>query len=162
MNFDPLAVLCALGDGGVEYLVIGGVAATLHGSPLSTGDLDVCPARHRANLDRLAAALKRVGARIQSVGEPEGVALPADGALLGQADVWNLTTPYGRLDLAFRPAGTSGYDDLKRDAVTFRIGDLDIPTASLRDVIRSKEAAGRERDRMALPTLRRLLEEFER
>jgi len=158
MSFDPIAVLGALARNRVEYLVIGGVAATLHGSPLTTGDLDICPADAPANLDRLAKALAEVGARIRTAGEPDGVALPVDGALLGQADTWNLTTRHGPVDLVFSPVGTFGYDDLKRDAVTFRIDDLDVPTASLGDVIRSKEAAGRERDRAALPTLRRLLE----
>lgn len=161
MSLDPISVLRVLVRHEVEFVVIGGVAATLHGSPLSTGDLDICPSRDPGNLDRLAAALEELGARLHAAGEPRGVPLPADGALLGQAEVWNLETRHGRLDLAFRPSGTAGYDDLRSDAVVFRIDGLDVPAASLRDVIRSKEAAGRERDRAALPTLRRLLEEIE-
>ena len=59
----------------------------------------------------------------------------------------NLTTRFGRLDVSYRSSGTRGYEDLKRDAVGFELDDLQVQAASLADVIRSKEAAGRERDR---------------
>lgn len=83
---------------------------------------------------------------------------PRDAAMLGRAELWNLTTRLGRLDVAFVPSGTQGYRDLVRDAVRYRIGGVEVLVASLADVIRSKEAAGRERDRLHLPTLRKLLE----
>ena len=159
--FDPLAILRSLNEHEVRYVAIGGLAATLHGSPLTTGDLDICPADDPANLDRLAAALRALNAGIYSTREPGGVSFVPGAAFLAKAEIWNLITDHGRLDLAFRPAGTNGYDDLIRDAVRFELGDLEVPSASLRDVIRSKEAAGRERDRQALPTLRRLLATLE-
>ena len=71
-------------------------------------------------------------------------------------------TTAGRVDLSFHPAGTGGYGDLKQHAVTIEIGDVPVRVASLSDVIRSKEAAGRERDRAALPTLRLLQETIDR
>lgn len=160
-GFDPLAILRTLNQHEVRYVAIGGLAATLHGSPLTTGDLDICPADDPSNLGRLAEALRVLHAGIFSSREPEGVPFLPDAAFLAKAEIWNLITDHGRLDLAFRPAGTNGYDDLIRDAVRFELGDLEVPTASLRDVIRSKEAAGRERDRQALPTLRRLLATLE-
>ena len=71
----------------------------------------------------------------------------------------NMTTQAGDLDVTFCPSGTSGFADLKRDATDIEAADrLHILVASLEDVIRSKEAAGREKDRLALPRLRRLLE----
>jgi hypothetical protein len=161
MAFDPIAVFRALADHDVAYVAIGGLAATLHGSPLTTGDLDICPAADPANLERLATALTSIDARIWSDREPDGVPLPSDGVLLTQAKVWNLITAHGRVDLSFEPSGTKGYRDLIRDAVTFDVEGVPVPAASLGDVIRSKEAAGRERDRAALPTLRRLLERLE-
>lgn len=160
-RFDPLAILRALNEHEVRYLAIGGLAATLYGSPLTTGDLDICPSADPANLERLSVALRALHARIYSAPEPDGVAFVPDAAFLGQAAVWNLITSGGRLDLSFEPSGTGGYDDLVRDVVLFELGDLEVPSASLRDVIRSKEAAGRERDQLALPTLRRLLEMLE-
>ncbi len=65
-------------------------------------------------------------------------------------------------DISFEPQGTTGYDDLQRQVVTYDLVGVVVPTASLADVIRSKEAADREKDRQQLPTLRVLQEEFER
>lgn len=75
--------------------------------------------------------------------------------------MWTLTTSVGDLDLCFVPAGTRGYDDLRREASRQRLGTgLSVPVASLRDVIRSKEAAGRDKDLAQLPLLRRTLEQI--
>lgn len=156
--FRPLDLFAALAEHGVDYVTIGGVAATLWGSPLTTGDVDICPAEDMANLDRLAGALRELNARVFTVSEPGGLPFACEAETLREARVWNLITDAGRVDLAFRPAGTSGYADLARDAVTIDIGPTPVRVAALADVIRSKEAAGRERDRQALPTLRRLQE----
>jgi hypothetical protein len=79
--------------------------------------------------------------------------------MLSTADTWTLTTSAGDLDLCFAPAGTRGYDDLRRDASREQLGaGLSVAVASLRDVIRSKEAAGRDKDLAQLPLLRRTLE----
>lgn len=73
------------------------------------------------------------------------------------------TTQLGDLDVAFIPAGTTGYADLAARAVEYDLGGgLVVPVAALADVIRSKEAAGRDRDPMALPTLRALLDQTKR
>lgn len=81
--------------------------------------------------------------------------------MLERCEMLNLTTRHGNLDLAFRPSGTRGYEDLRRAATEVSIHGTPVVVASLADVIRSKEAAGRERDRLALPTLRRLLERLD-
>ncbi len=159
--FRPIDVLMVLERHDVRHVVIGGLAATLHGSPLTTGDADICPARDHGNLVRLAEALEELDARVYAPDEPRGLPFRWTAEGLGQAETWNLVTDFGRLDISFRPSGTAGYDDLRRDAVPFAVDDLEVEVASLVDVIRSKEAAGRERDRAALPTLRRLLEESE-
>ena len=77
--------------------------------------------------------------------------------MLEGVSILNLTTRFGDLDLTFEPAGTHGYEDLCRDAIEIRVRGTRIVVAALADVIRSKEAAGREKDRLTLPTLRRLL-----
>jgi hypothetical protein len=160
-RLDPTAIFRALAVHEVRYVLIGGLAATLHGSPLATGDVDICPEDSPANLGRLADALRDMEAAIDD-GKGGTVAFPPDPVLLAQGRLWNLATAHGRLDISFEPSGTRGYDDLGRDAVTFEIQGTPVRAASLADVIRSKEAAGRERDRRALPTLRRLLEETDR
>ena len=74
--------------------------------------------------------------------------------LIGNAEMWNLSTAYGDLDVAFLPAGTNGYADLVESAETYELeGDVRVVVASLADVIRSKEAADRPKDREALPVL---------
>ena len=71
--------------------------------------------------------------------------------------VWNLRTPHGDLDIWFVPAGTRGYADLRRDAREISFRGMHIVVASLADVVRSKEATGRDKDRRALPVLREIL-----
>lgn len=83
-------------------------------------------------------------------------------ALLESERVWTFVTRYGDLDLVPAPPGTNGVRQLVRDAAELRVAtdpELIVKVASLVDVIRSKEAAGREKDRAALPMLRRTLEE---
>ena len=161
-DFDPVAMLRALDAHRVEFLVVGGIAARLRGAPLLTQDVDITPAPDRANLERLAGALKDLEARLRTATEPDGVPFPFDPGLLEHAAVWTLITKHGDLDLVVSPAGTAGYQDLIRDADELKVAtepDLAVQVASLADVIRSKEAAGREKDRAALPLLRRTLEE---
>jgi predicted nucleotidyltransferase len=159
--FVPEEMLRAFDRHQVAYVLIGGVAANLYGSPHITRDVDVTPSADRGNLKRLAAALRDLDARIRAEGEPDGVAFDQSAETLARVRMLNLVTRFGDLDIAFEPSGTRGYDDLKRDAITIDIHGLEVPVASLADVIRSKEAAGRDKDRLQLPTLRRLLERLE-
>jgi hypothetical protein len=68
----------------------------------------------------------------------------------------NLVTKFGELDVSFEPAGTTGYADLRRSAVDAEIHGNRVAIAALADVIRSKQAADRPKDRLALPELREL------
>ncbi len=143
----------------VECVVIGGFAGVLWGSPLPTGDIDVCPSQDRANLQRLADALTELEARVRAPDAPEGLRFAIDAAGPARGSIWNLITKFGWLDLTFEPAGTRGFDDLRRDASIIDIGDsVEVLTASLLDVIRSKEAAGTAKDRVGVIALRELLE----
>lgn len=158
-RFEPEEILRTLERHRVSYVVIGGVAATLHGSPLPTRDADICPSRDEQNLGRLAEALRELGARIRTPDAPEGVPFTCDATFLRQMKLLNLVTHRGDLDLSFEPSGTGGYEELQPRAVRYDLGDgLVVPVAALEDVIRSKQAANREKDRQALPTLRLLLE----
>jgi hypothetical protein len=160
-RFRPLQVLEALSRHRVAYVLIGGLAATLQGSPLTTGDADICPDPAPDNLGRLSSALKELDARVSSGESPRGLKFDIAPETLIQAQVWKFITEAGRLDIAWVPSGTRGYSDLVQDVVSYELNDIVVPVASLADVIRSKEAAGRERDRAALPTLRLLQERLE-
>jgi hypothetical protein len=157
-DLDPGPIFAALDRQGVRYIVIGAVAAIAQGYPLNTGDLDVTPARDPGNLERLAAALIELDARLRVPNDPIGVEFPIDADYLSRADSWSLTTRYGDLDVLFFPAGTTGYEDLRRQAVTFDIAGTPTPMAALIDLIRMKEAAGRPKDLAQLPALKQTLE----
>ena len=158
-SFQPGEILAALERHGVRYVVIGGLAATRHGSPVMTTDADICPARERDNLERLARALVELRARIRTPGVPEGLVFACDATFLSRIEVaLNLTTKFGDLDLSFIPSGTTGFADLHQHAVAMSLMGRPVAVASLADVIRSKEAANRPKDQIVLPALRLLLE----
>ena len=69
-GYDPFAALRTLGRYGVRFVLIGGVAGRLWGSPIMTNNLDICPAWDRDNLTALAGALVELGARLRGVDEP--------------------------------------------------------------------------------------------
>ncbi len=161
-EFDPVELLRVLARHEVDLVLVGGIAARLRGAPLLTQDVDVTPSADHENLERLAAALEELDARLRTATEPEGVSFPFDPGLLSSSQVWTLTTKHGDLDVVMVPAGTAGFRDLIRESDHLLIAedpDLKVNVASLADVIRSKEAAGREKDRAALPLLRRTLDE---
>jgi hypothetical protein len=157
--FDPQRILEVLARHEVQCVVIGGYAAVLAGVDVVTRDIDITPATDQANLQRLAAALEELQAAIRvRTGEPP-VPLPFDPRLLARAEILNLTTDAGDLDITNRPDGTGGYEDLKREAHRQSLGEgLHIAIASLQDIIRSKTAAGRAKDLATLPQLRAALE----
>ncbi len=140
--FDLLAVLNRLES---EFVLIGGFSAAAHGYPLPTDDLDIAPAADPLNLNRLAAALEEVDAAWA-------------GQALRSAESLRVETRLGRLDVVFNPFGTGGYDDLRRDAVELTVWGEPVRAASLRDLIRIKDASSRPLDQAQLPALRRTLE----
>jgi len=152
------AIVACLQRHGVRYVLIGGLAAILHGSPQVTFDADICPAREPDDLERLAAALRELQARIRAVDAPEGLPFACDAAFLSRVEILNLVTAHGELDVTFQPSGTTGFAELVHNAVPVTIKEHVVLVASLEDVIRSKEAAGRPRDLAALPLLRQLLQ----
>ena len=154
---DPERLITTLARHGVKYVLIGAVAARLHGFPRMTADADITPARDVANIERLAAALRDLDARVYTESVPEGLAFDRSAAALARADMWNLITTAGRLDIAFVPSGTRGYEDLIESAVRFEVFGASLDAASLEDIIRSKEAADRVQDRQDVIVLREML-----
>lgn len=153
---DPERLIQTLARHGVRYVLIGALGATLYGFPRLTDDADVTPGDDRENLERLAVALRELQARVFVEQVPEGLVFDCSAATLARGEIWNLVTAAGRLDLAFRPSGTEGYEDLVRKAVRFEVFGTEILVASLADLIRSKEAAGRPKDRSDVLLLREL------
>lgn len=159
---DPGCIFRVLAEHEVQYVLIGGLAAVLHGSPAMTNDADIVPEHAEENLVRLSDALRSLDARLRADTDPDGIAFEPHPALLAQMAIANLTTRCGDLDLAFAPAGIEGFAELVGSAEVFEIGGHVVRVASLNHIIRSKEAADRPKDRAVLPILYALREETER
>jgi hypothetical protein len=133
------SLLRALAMHGVEFVVVGGVAAQVHGWRGATADLDIAASTEDSNVERLNLALASVGAGSGT-----------DGAL-GTV----FTTVYGRLELVRRAHAIGHYADRLRGAREHRLDEgLTVLVAAPEDILRAKQAAGREKDRAALPQMR--------
>lgn len=140
-------IIQALNRRKVKYVVIGGVAAILQGVPLPrTADLDVTPAPELENKKRLARALKDLDAKLRVMGADEGIEIPLDERTFVGMVTMTFITRFGPFDVAFIPDGTKGYEDLFRASTVIERLGVSIPVISLGDIVRSKRAAGREKD----------------
>ena len=144
--FDPERLRGTLARHKVKFVLIGALAARLHGFPRLTADADITPASDKQNLERLAAALDDLDARVYKESVPEGLPFDRSATMLGRAAMWSLVTNAGRLDIAFTPSGTKGDKALADGAERFEAFGVHFLAASLDDIIRSKEAAGRAKD----------------
>ena len=143
-EFDPTRLLRALVDRRVDFVVIGGVAAVLHGSSRNTFDLDICFASDPDNLEALGSTL--VGLRAQLRGVSKAVPFVPDAAALRRVEVLTLTTTAGDLDVLRAPSGAPRYDVLREHADRFDVGGFEVRVASVEDLIAMKTAAGRAKD----------------
>jgi hypothetical protein len=155
--FDPEKLIRVLAKHEVRYVLIGALAARLQGFPRVTADADITPARDTDNLERLASALRELDAKVFTESVPEGLSFDCSAQALARAEMWNLVTSAGRLDVAFAPSGTTGYDDLIRDALEYEVYGVGLKTATLADIIRSKEASDRPQDRQDVLVMREML-----
>jgi hypothetical protein len=154
---DPERLIKVLARHHVHFVLIGALAARLQGFPRLTADADITPARDLNNLNRLAPALRELDARVFTEAVPRGLVFDCSAQTLSRAEMWNLVTAAGRLDLAFRPSGTAGYEDLIQGALRFEVYGTELLVASLEDIIRSKEAADRPQDRQDVLIMREIL-----
>lgn len=158
--FRPTDMLLALVDGGARFVLIGGLAASMRGSPVITGDLDICYARDPENLERLASVLRGLGATLRGV--DDDVPFQLDARTLAAGDSFTFNTAHGALDCLGTPAGTAGFDDLDADATSEEVGATTIRVCSLDALERMKRASGRPKDLVALEWIRATREESER
>jgi hypothetical protein len=116
----------------VRFVLIGALAARLQGFPLLTADAAITPASDPDNLKRLAAALRDLDARVFTEAVPEGLPFDCSAAALGRSQLWNLVTSAGRVDVAFLPSGTTGFEELLPGAVRFTVFGQEILAAGCR------------------------------
>src|SRR5580700_1969995 len=149
----------ALCDAEVEFIVIGGLSANLHGSARVTFDVDLCYSRGTSNLKRLAAALAPFHPRPQ--GFPAELPFVWDETTLRNSTVLTLQTDLGEIDLLAEVAGLGGWDEVSARSVKIDAFERTISILDLPSLIQAKRAAGREKDLAALPELESLLEATE-
>jgi hypothetical protein len=142
----------------VDFVLIGDLAAIVHGSARATFDLGIAYRRSNENLERLAAALQELGATLR--GAPADFPFRPDAETLRQGLNFTFRTTSGSLDVLGEPPGAPPYTELRRRASVERISGVSIPVSSLDDLIAMKEAAGRPHDKVTAAELRALSDEL--
>ena len=154
---DFAKLLRVLHDGHVDCIIIGGLAATIHGSARLTQDVDACYSRAPDNLKRLVAALKPIKPYLR--GAPEGLPFEWSVETLRSGLNFTLTTTAGALDLLGEVAGGGDYGDLLPHTLIANLFGYEVRCLDLEWLIRTKRAAGRPRDLEAIAELEALREE---
>lgn len=158
--FDPVPILEALAEAGVDFVLIGGLAGGAHGSAYPTYDVDVMYARDRQNLERIASVLADLGATLR--GAPHDLPFLLDAKTLEAGGNFTFATRLGSVDLLAYPSGAPPYEKVRDDAVTIDVAGHSIRVASLDHLIAMKEAAGRTKDKLMATEYRELADELRR
>jgi predicted nucleotidyltransferase len=153
LRFD--GILKALVDHGVEFILVGGVAAVLEGAPLSTLDVDVVFLRRDENLSTLLDALRALNARYS---DPAGRHIVPDADKLATLRTHRLVTSFGALDVMETIGQGLSYADLLGDTQVMEVAGVKVRVLGLETIILSKEQANRDKDRATLHILRRTLQ----
>ncbi len=140
---DAERILRVLADEGVEYVLIGGLAVQTHGHVRTTNDADLVPAPQPANLERLARALRSLGARVLNPGQED---VEIDAKMLPAATIWQFSTRDGGIDVMHEVPGGRPYEELSARALRVRLGGIEVPVVDLDDLIQMKLARGRPVD----------------
>ena len=160
-GFEPLEMLRVLHAHNVEFVVIGGFAAWMQGSPALTSDVDIIFSITDENVDRLTAALRELDAVYR---DPMGRRIVPDAARFGSPHGGGhhlLTTAAGDLDVLQR-SGDWDYDKLVQHCVALDIGDLRVRFATLEAVLDMKMQAGRPKDAAGIPFIEAAIEARDR
>lgn len=154
---DFARLFAALHKAGVDYIIIGGVAATVHGSSRLTQDVDICYARTDGNLGRLVRALRPLKPYLR--GAPRGLPFEWSEATLRAGLNFTLTTTAGDIDLLGEVTGGGGYNNLIDHVIDITLFSHRTKCLNLEWLIATKRAAGRPRDLEAIAELEVLREE---
>jgi hypothetical protein len=149
-----LDILKVLGRHGVDFIVVGGVAAVLEGAPFTTLQLEVMPDLEPANRERLVAALRELNARYL---DPAGRHIVPDETKLATLRIHQLVMDAGPLDVLTTIGAGLTYEAVAERTREYEVGSLLVRCLTLDAIIESKEQAGRDKDLATLPVLRRTL-----
>lgn len=145
-GLDPSRLLGVLVEHEVDFVVIGGLAALVHGARRMTLDVDLVPRPTTENFERLARALEHLDVEAAAVdGEMQHID-PRDAVDLARSRNVSLRTSAGRLDVLNRAKGSPPYDDLVERAVRVELGDVSALVVGRDDLLAMKLASARPRD----------------
>jgi hypothetical protein len=151
--------LTALTGARVRFVIVGGLAVTIHGSSYVTFDLDFCYARDPENLSRLTQALGPYHPRLR--GAPAGLPFRFDEATLRAGLNFTLSTDVGDIDLMGEVVGVGDYAAALAASEQVELFGATFDVLTLDALIASKRAAGRPKDLLVLPELEALREATE-
>lgn len=154
------SIIRGLHEAGVEFIVVGGMAAVLQKAPVLTEDLDIVHSRTPKNVARLLTWLLAHGA-YHRLDLAQRKLPPTEAALLGHGHL-NLQTTLGKLDVLCELGEGEGYDEIFADSVVLSSGPLPVRVLGLSRLIAVKAKAGRPKDRAVLPVLVATLDEQKR
>lgn len=156
--FDPKPVLERFAEAGIDFVVIGGVAGGIHGSSYGTFDIDLAYSREPENLEKMAAVLRSLAARLR--GAPAEVPFQLDAETQRRGANFTFTTAMGSIDLLGDPAGAPPYEKLRDAAIVVHLGGMPVRVASLDHLIAMKEASGRPKDKLMATEYRTISDEL--
>ncbi|MGH2879122.1 MAG: hypothetical protein ACRDK4_05885 [Solirubrobacteraceae bacterium] len=157
-QFAPREIYRAFARHGVEYVTVGGIAIQAYGGQRLTRDLDVVVATSAENMERLAAALADLDARILGEEGRRSRSVP-DARLLSSSDLWHLITDHGRVDVITLPAHLGSFEHVRKRAHEVPLGEITVPIAHRDDLLTMKRAAARPQDLADVRLLESLDEE---
>lgn len=152
--FRPTRLLRRLVEGGVDFVVIGGVAVIVQASPRITKDLDICYSREPSNLEALGTVLVAAGATLRGVDEE--LPFVPDARTLRRTQILTLRTADGDIDLLVEPSGCPPYEVLKANADRIEVEELPVLIASIDDLIAMKTISARPKDRLDIEELEKI------
>lgn len=154
---DYAALIPLLVASDVEFIIVGGAAATAHGSARLTLDLDIVYSRDSLNLERIVTALAPTQPYLR--GAPPGLPFEWSVETLKKGLNFTLITKLGALDLLGEIVGGGGYEELKSETIKIAVAGTECMCLSLERLIEVKRAAGRPKDFEAIAELKQILEE---
>ena len=139
----------------IEFIIIGGVAANVHGSARLTQDLDIVYHRTDENIRRIVQAFAPLNPYLR--GAPPGLPFKFDEGTMRRGLNFTLTTSLGDIDLLGEIVGGGKYENLVANAVTIELFGVKCRCLNLEQLIASKRAAGRPKDIESIAELELLL-----
>jgi len=155
---DLAALITALVEGGVRFIVVGGMAGIAHGAARVTFDIDCVYARDADNMARLASSLAPFSPTLRDA--PQSLPFRLDLPTIAAGLNFTLDTSAGPVDLLGEVLGGGGYDDLLPETIELHVFGQPCRVVTLPRLIALKRAAGRPRDFEAIAELEVLRDEI--